>query len=161
MCRLVAPWLFYFVSFINPVDSGLRSILVFLARKPALNSGWVCGPFGESDPLEFVAGIRAGDTRLHLQRLDHAEAERLVAGLDVGHIPVSQQVAEERERPVRQVVIEIEHSRRPADHETAAVDDVGVAVEDRADHGGDLGGVVFVVGILDDNDLAGRRGSGA
>ena len=42
--------------------------LVFLARKPALNSGWVCGPFGESDPLEFVAGIRAGDTSLPANR---------------------------------------------------------------------------------------------
>src|SRR3712207_7861225 len=56
---------------------------------------------------------------------------------------------------VGEVVVEVEHARRPPDEEARAVDHVRPALEDRTDDLGDFYGVVFEVGVLHDDYVAG------
>ena len=65
---------------------------------------------------------------------DNLASKRLVAGLDIGHVEVGQQIREERQPFVGQVVIEVEHARRTPHHESRAVDDIARCPPRSADH---------------------------
>ena len=60
-------------------------------------------------------------------------AEHLVAGLHVGEVQVGEHVRDSGQQPVADGVPEVEHAVRLAGQEARAEDDVGLAVEDRAE----------------------------
>ena len=61
-------------------------------------------------------------------------------------------------RPLPTRVPEVEHAVRLAADEARAEHDVGLALEDRLHQPRVLARVVFEVGVLDDDHVAGRRG---
>src|SRR6059058_4387808 len=103
-------------------------------------------------------GLEAEALRADGQALQDVGPENLVAGLHVGEVQVGAHVGEECEQLVADRVPEHEHPARA--RVARAVDDVGVAVEDRLDEPRVLGGVVLQVGILDDRDVAAHVGDG-
>ena len=62
------------------------------------------------------------------------------------------------EHSIAHVVPEVEDAVRPDRQEPRAVDHVGHALDDRLDQAMVLGGIVFQVGVLDDDDVAGGLG---
>src|SRR4051812_31463784 len=80
-----------------------------------------------------------------LGRAQHLERESLVARLPVRQRRVVEDVREQREEAVAGLVPEEVHALRPPAAQPRAVDDVGVALQDRRDQGRDVGGVVLEV----------------
>ena len=102
-------------------------------------------------------GIEAEAVLLQLDCLDDLAPEDLVAGLHVGEVEVGEAVGQQGQQPVGDHVPEKQHPVRVAAGEARAVDHVGVVLEDRRDQPRVVGRVVFQVGVLDDDDVAGRR----
>ena len=112
------------------------------------------GREGEPRHLGRHLRLESEAVALEANSLDDLAAEDFVADLHVGQVQVGQHVREEREPLVRQRMPEIEDPVLLAD-EPRAEDDVGLILDDRLDELGILRRVVFEVGVLDDDDLAG------
>ena len=107
-------------------------------------------------------GELGGELRLHAEAarpdgdaLDDVGAEDLVARLHVREVQVRDHVGEEGEELVRDVVPEVQDAARGA-REAGAVDDVGLALEDRRQELRVVARVVLEVGVLDQHDVPGR-----
>ena len=87
--------------------------------------------------------------------LQDLAAEDFVAGLHVGHVHVGEHVGEQSEEPVADGVPEIEDAVGRGAEEAGSVDDVGFAFEQRMEECGIVGGIVFEVGVLDDDEVSG------
>jgi hypothetical protein len=92
-----------------------------------------------------------------LDSLQDFAAENLVAGFHVRELEVGEDVGEKSEHLVGNVVPEIVDALRPA-KKSRAEDDVGAAVDDGFKKLVVVARIVFEVGILDENDVAGDFG---
>ena len=110
------------------------------------------GDFGGDFGLKPKAVFLQGDL------FQDFPAEDFITGLHVGDIDVGQHVREQREETVADHVPEIDHAVRVGPHETRAKDDIGPAGQDGCEQAGILVGIVFEVGILHDDDVAGGGG---
>src|SRR5258708_4395243 len=99
-------------------------------------------------------GFEAEAVGANLNALQYFLAKNLVASLHVGEFQVGEDVGEQGEEFVGDVVPEIVDALRAA-QEAGAEDDVGAAVEDGLEQLGIVAGVVFEIGILDEDDFAG------
>ena len=87
--------------------------------------------------------------------LERRRAKELVARLHVGQVEIGGGVGQQRQQPVGDHVPEQVHASRSR-HEARAVDDVRLTAQERAEQTRNLARVVFEIGILDDDELAGR-----
>ena len=99
-------------------------------------------------------GLEAEPVALQGDALDDLAAKELVADLHVGQIQVREHIGKECQALVGYQVPEVEHAVFLAD-EPRAEDDVGVSFDDGLKQLGVLFGLVFKVGVLDDDDIAG------
>ena len=91
---------------------------------------------------------------LELDALQDFVAENFVAGLHVGEFQIGEDVGEQSEDLVGDVVPEIVDTLRAAE-ETGAEDHVGAAIEDGFEEFAVVARIVFEVGVLDQDDVAG------
>src|SRR6516164_4502147 len=98
--------------------------------------------------------LEAEAVRLQDNAVEDFPAENLVARFHVGKVQVGEQVGSHGEQLVADHVPKVQDAMRLA-YETRAIDDVGLAFEDRLDQLGILGGIVFEISVLHDNDVAG------
>src|SRR5947209_5719172 len=123
---------------------------------------------GDADLEDPQAGADFGDFRgdlrleaeaIALERdlIQHRFAEDLVADFHVGEVEVREHVAEAREEAVAQRVPEVEHAMRLAAHEAAAEDHIRAILRDRQDQLDVIVRVIFQIGILHENDIAGSE----
>jgi len=87
----------------------------------------------------------------------HRFPERLVTNLHIGQVQIGEHVAEGGEEAVAKSVPIIQHSVRFAD-ETAAVDDIGLALDDGPKEFGIVVRIVFQVRVLNEYDISGGDG---
>jgi hypothetical protein len=107
-------------------------------------------------------GKLGGELRFHAEAarpdgdaLDDVGAEDLVARLHVREVQVRDHVGEEGEELVRDVMPEVQDAAGGA-REARAVDDVGLALEDRRQELRIVAGVVLEIRVLDQHDVPGR-----
>src|SRR4051812_2706513 len=101
--------------------------------------------------------LEAEPVRRERDLVEDLAAEDLVAGLHVREVQVGDHVRERGQHLVAGVVPEVDDAVRTAAEEAAAEDDVGMTVDDRLEQPRVVGGVVLEVGVLDEDDVAGRR----
>src|SRR4029077_16665682 len=106
--------------------------------------GNFCGDFG----------FEAEAVGANLNALQDFLAKNLVASLHVGEFQVGEDVGEQGEEFVGDVVPEIVHALRAAE-KAGAEDDIRATVEEGLEQFGIDAGVVFKIGILDEEDFAG------
>ena len=103
-------------------------------------------------------GLEAEAIFLDLDFLNHLATENFVASLHVGEVEIGRHVGEQREKFVADHVPEIDDAVGVSAGETGAEDDVGLAVDDGFEEARVFVGVVFEVGVLDDDSVAGGSG---
>jgi len=103
-------------------------------------------------------GFEAEAVLLDCDPLEHLAFEDLVAGLHVGEVEIGEHVGEQREEFVTHHVPEIDDAVCIAAGEAGAKDDVGLAALDRREQLRVFVGVVFEIGVLHDDHVAGRQG---
>jgi hypothetical protein len=115
------------------------------------------GNFVDGD-LEL--GDLGGDFRLEAEAVfldgdffEDVALEDLVAGLHISEVQVGEHVGHEGEELVAHGVPEVEHAVHAGTEEARAKDDIGLAEKDGREELRVLVGVVFEVGILDDDDV--------
>ena len=86
--------------------------------------------------------------------LDDLAAEYLITGLHVGQVQVRETVRERGQELVAQVMPVIQHAVRMVTQKARAVHDVGLALDERLQEPREFGRVVFVVRVLNDDELA-------
>ena len=89
------------------------------------------------------------------------EPEHLVAGLHVGQRQVGRPVRQHRQEPVAQRMTEVEHATAIGGRKPRAVDDVGVVLEEGPHETRVVARVVLEIGVLEDDQVAGRLGDAA
>ena len=87
--------------------------------------------------------------------LDYLTTKDFVAGFHIGEVQVGEDVRQRCQEAVGGVVPEVEDTVRAGREESRTVDDVRAAFDDRLDEDRVLGRVVFEVGVLDHDDIAG------
>src|SRR5262245_33280952 len=85
---------------------------------------------------------------------NYVAAKCFVAGFDIGHVQIGQNVRNHRQDAICHEMVEVQHASRAPHQETRTVDDIGVAFKNRLDDVNDLRRIVFEVGVLNDDDLA-------
>lgn len=117
-----------------------------------VDDGAAAGEFGGDFDFEAEAFF------LEVEGLDALAFEEFVADLHVGEVDVGHHVGEGGEEAVADVVPVVDDAVGAAAEEAGAVDDIGAAFEDGLEESGVVVGVVFEVGILDEDDIAGGFG---
>ncbi len=100
-------------------------------------------------------GFEAEAVFLDGDALDDLASKSFVAGLHVREVEVGEHVGEKGEEAVADRVPEIEDAMCLGSDETGAENDIGTVFENGPEHNGIFLGVVFEVGVLDNDD---RRG---
>ena len=100
-------------------------------------------------------GLKAEAIFLDLDFLNYLATENFVAGLHVGEVEISRHVGEQRKDFVADHVPEVDDAVGVSARETGAEDDIGLAVDDGFEEARVFVGVVFEVGVLDDDSVAG------
>jgi hypothetical protein len=99
-------------------------------------------------------GFETESVFLEFDRFYDVGAEQLVTRFHVGQIEVRKHIAQKRKDAVSDAVPEEQDAVRFAAHETAAVDHVGVTVENRFEQDVVFLRIVLEIGVLDDDQLA-------
>jgi hypothetical protein len=81
---------------------------------------------------------------------------RLIAGLDVGEVEISDQIAYESQEFVRKIVAKIEHPTRSSNEKSRAQTNVSQSFPDRADQLRNFPRMVFQVRVLDHDNISGN-----
>ena len=103
-------------------------------------------------------GFEAEAVFLEMDALQDFASEGFEAGLHVGEVQVGEHIGEKREEAVADGMPEVEDAVRFGPDKTRAEHNIGAVFDNRGDHDGIFFGVVFEVGVLDDDDLCGGVG---
>lgn len=112
-----------------------------------INGDFEFGDLGGDFGFEAEAVFLDGDF------LQYLAAEHFVTGLHVGEVQVGEHVGHEGEKLVPHGVPEVEHAVHTGAEESRAEDNIRATREDRHEEFGVLIGVVFEIGVLDDDDV--------
>src|SRR5215210_676449 len=123
---------------------------------------------GHLEDPALALGDLGRDLRLHGEvvgadgdRLDQRCPEDLVAGLHVRQVEVGEPVAERGQHPVAEAVAIVEDPAAVAGQETRAVDHVGAVFQEGPHQARIVSRVVLEVGVLEEDEVAGRFGDAA
>lgn len=135
---------------------------------PADFLAFLVGASGVADPHFIDAEIFPSDAGGHFRLKAEAvllkggqyflkalASEEFIACLHVGEVQVGEAVRQGREKPVSDGVPIVQDAVLAVSEETAAVHDIGPALNDRLQELRVFVGVVFQVGVLYDHDVAG------
>ena len=100
-------------------------------------------------------GLEAETVGADGDALEQVGAKDLVTGFHVGEVEVAEHVGNQGEALVDGGVPERQDAGLLAGHVARAEDGVGVAVEERLEQAGVLGGIVLEVGVLNERKIAG------
>lgn len=112
-----------------------------------INRDFELGDFGGNFRFEAEAVFLDGDL------FEDITLEDFVAGFHVGKVQIGEHVGHEGKELVAHRMPEVEHAVHAGPKEARAKDDIGLAEEDGSKELWILVGVVFEVGILDDDDV--------
>jgi hypothetical protein len=99
--------------------------------------------------------LKAEAVRTDRDTLEEVRAEDLIAGFHVREVEIAEHVGNQGEALIDHGVPEGEDARLFAGKVARAEDGVGVAIQQRAEEAGILGGIVFQIGVLDQGEIAG------
>ena len=111
------------------------------------------GDFGGDLRFEAEAVFLDGDA------LEDLASEGFIAGLHVREVEVGEHVGEKSKEAVADGMPEVKNAVGFRADEAGAEDDIGTILKDRSNHDGIFLGVVFEVGVLDDDDRCGGMGN--
>lgn len=129
-------------------------LLAFLVRPPAVADAHLVHAAFQSGNLGGNLRLKAKAVFLDPDLLNDLAFENLVADLHIGQIEVGQCVGEEREGLVADRMPEVQHAMRLTPDEPRPEDHIGTAIQDGLDQSGILIGVVFKIGILNNDQIA-------
>src|SRR5579862_5090856 len=101
-------------------------------------------------------GFDAEAILLDADALEHVGAEHFVARLHIGEVEIREHIDQQREKFIADRMPEIQHAVLIADAEARTIDYLSAAIDDRFDQFVVFLRVVFKVGVLDDDNVAGN-----
>jgi len=143
----------YGAKAVLPVD-----LFAFGVRAAVIGNGDLVNTDTKSGNLGGDLGFKAEAVLFDFDALDNLATEGFVAGLHVRKVQVGKHVGEQREEAVADGVPEIKDPMGLGTNEAGAKDDIGAVFQNRFQQNGVFCGVVFKVGILNDNDGSGGMG---
>jgi hypothetical protein len=126
----------------------------FVGASPVADADFVDAEAAFGD-LHGDLGFEAEAVFLERNGLENFAAERFVAGLHVSEVDVGKGVGEKSEGGVADVVPEIKNAVGSSTEEARSVNGVGLALEERAQQQRIVGGIVFEVGVLNEDEVPG------
>src|SRR5262249_15607191 len=127
-------------------------LALFVGSSPITDAHFINAKAALGD-LDSDFGLKTKTVFLNGDGLNDFAAEDFVAGLHIAEIEVGQRVGHEGQDHVPHRVPEVKYAMRSAAQKAGTVNDIGFALEQGLQKGGIFGGIVFQVGILNDDEV--------